>query len=328
MRTLTWQSSACDFAFTEEYDILNRQLTDYVIFDNEDSISIQFDLKLNQDCNNICNIFEIESDQDPLLQFTIEGQMNYFKITTTNNDNFKEYIFIPNANNILPSDSTYHTINITMSSWMKIVSIDNVNQYSSFISNPRFYQPILLSSNDSYSFILNNPSSPTSIGSITNICIFSLLDVQSTPSSPTNITSDVTGADYVFIEGHFSWFTAKLYCQQIFGTHLGTILSDDDLNEALDVIYTMKNDSISDHIDIWIGLNDILNEEDFVWTDGAASDFSLEESDNINHHCGRINVNYFDKDYQNEGRVLVNSVCDPENKYAQFLCNGMHTCFS
>ena len=332
---------ACDFVFNKEYNILNSQLSDFIIFDNEDRISIQFDIKLIKDCDDICNIFEIESDQDPIFQFTIDGDKNYIQVTTINNDDLIEDILIPNANQILPSNSQYHTVNITMSAKKKIVSIDGVDEYVSTISNPRSYQPIYLSSNNSYPLIINNPSSPSSIGSVRNICISSMtqnISIPTTKTSPlpvmeSNSTIDVTlnntGLNYIFVQDQKNWFSAELYCQNNFGTHLGTIISDEDLKEAIRIIND-TNKLINDNYDIWIGLNDILNEGDFVWIDGTSCDYVTSGDcrddphwieqiiTGSDYHCGRINVNTIFKD--NEGSIFINGLCDLPNR---FFCNGM-----
>ena len=338
---------ACDFVYNGEYNILNKQIADSITIKNEDTILIEFDLKLIEDCYDGCNILKIQLDQDPLLQLSIDGQTNYFQISTINNDDLIEDILIPNANQILPSDSQYHTINITMSPQRKSISIDGINEYIAIIANPRSYKPILISTNYSYPFIIKNPSSSsTSIGSIRNICITSMsqnITITKTEASPspltapiitTNITVNEIATNYILVKNHTDWFSAEIHCQNNFGTHLATIISDEDLREAIQIINKTNNFTIDD-CDIWIGLNDILNDGEFVWTDGTSCDY-LESGDckddphwigsvarSSDNHCGRINTNYILKG--NETQVFECSLCDPsQHQHVQFLCNGMY----
>ena len=226
-----------------------------------------------------------------------------------------------------------------MSPTNKIISIDGINEYISIIPNPRSYKPILISTNDSYPFIINKPPSQTYIGLIRNICISSISQNITTaktetsqitaPNSTINITANDTAPNYIFVQHETDWFSAELYCQNNFGTHLATIISDQDLKEAIKIINETNN------FDIWIGLNDILNDGEFVWIDGTSCDYVTSgdckddphwiETVTIisGFHCGKINTDFIAEG--NGTRVFEHSLCDPP-KYerVQFLCNGMY----
>ena len=324
---MSQRSNACDYAFPKEYNISNTRVSDSIIFDNEDAISIEFELKLFEDCGYSCNIFTFQLDQDPLLQFTIEAWANYIQISNINNQHFIEDIFIPNANQILPSDSQYHTINIIMSQSIKQVLIDGCNEYISIILHPRSYRHILLSSINSYPLIINDPPSSKSIGSIRNICISSIGS-----NSNTTVSVAANESNYVFIQDRITWFSAELFCQNNFGTHLATIISDQDIKEAIKLV-NHTNNFISDNFDIWIGLNDILNHGKYVWIDETSCDYVssgdcnddphwlylYKSKSSLNRNCGQINSNYISDD----NKIFKHSLCDSEDRSAGFLCNGM-----
>ena len=72
---------------------------------------------------------------------------------------------------------------------------------------------------------------------------------------------------YIFVETKMTWNDAYLYCQNTYGTSLATIISDSDF-----IIATMTRYNAQYSIEYsWIGLNDKMNEGEWIWSDGITT---------------------------------------------------------
>ena len=89
--------------------------------------------------------------------------------------------------------------------------------------------------------------------------------------------------------GNLSWHVALDFCQNRFGTSLASIHDSTQNNE---LILAINNAGITGVAQIvWIGLNDIDNENVFVFSDGTPFDFTSElisDNWNGNEHCVEV----------------------------------------
>ena len=65
-----------------------------------------------------------------------------------------------------------------------------------------------------------------------------------------------------------NWREAETYCQNIFGSHLAAIHSLSENSDAFG-----DGSWYLEYGNMWIGLNDIDNEGDYVWVDGTSFDY-------------------------------------------------------
>ena len=87
--------------------------------------------------------------------------------------------------------------------------------------------------------------------------------------------------------GH-NWQDSDTYCQNMFGTHLASFHSLSQNNDA-----NGDGSWFNEYGQMWIGLNDIDTEGDYVWNDGTPFDFEnwQDKQDWSTENCIRINVN-------------------------------------
>eukprot|EP01083_Nonionella_stella_P081734 225322_1 len=98
----------------------------------------------------------------------------------------------------------------------------------------------------------------------------------------TSITGAMCNAathrEYLLIEdGLFTWSDAQQACQDRFGSDLATIITAEDAKEALRIANTASNQGL----DLWIGLNDIDTEGDYVFVEET-------ECDEADVDCGLV----------------------------------------
>eukprot|EP01084_Bolivina_argentea_P048113 88667_1 len=87
-----------------------------------------------------------------------------------------------------------------------------------------------------------------------------------------------THREYLLIEdGLFTWSDAQQACQDRFGSDLATIITAEDAKEALRIANTASNQGL----DLWIGLNDIDTEGDYVFVEET-------ECDEADVDCGLV----------------------------------------
>ena len=84
-----------------------------------------------------------------------------------------------------------------------------------------------------------------------------------------------------------NWEDADLYCQDTFGTHLASIHSSSDNDDV-----TGDGTFWDTRSNVWIGLNDIDSEGDWVWVDGTLFNYTngitAGYSDSTTENCVRI----------------------------------------
>eukprot|EP01084_Bolivina_argentea_P077643 140878_1 len=80
------------------------------------------------------------------------------------------------------------------------------------------------------------------------------------------ILMDISG----FSAGYLDWFNAEETCEQECGTSLATIITQDDLVEALSVFRQLNQSNVS----VWIGLNQ-LSGRNWQWIDGTSCNYTI-----------------------------------------------------
>eukprot|EP01083_Nonionella_stella_P180275 642368_1 len=135
--TTSTTSDDCDYYSNSIYTILPSQTIFHSIIVRNNTIEIQFDVKLNHYCNaSSCNIFCSHNGYGiGSISLSINGVRNYFVISITNEFNYNDDYKIPNAD-ILPVDNDYHSIYMShqyelrdMTHNENIFQIDNI-EYS------------------------------------------------------------------------------------------------------------------------------------------------------------------------------------------------------
>lgn len=104
-------------------------------------------------------------------------------------------------------------------------------------------------------------------------------------------------SDFELVQDAKTWLNAKSHCETAFGTGLATIISDDQLREAISIA---NANSISESL--WIGLNDIDNEDNWVWSSGIDCNYALNgnckndyhwddgQPNNSNNDCAELTI--------------------------------------
>lgn len=91
------------------------------------------------------------------------------------------------------------------------------------------------------------------------------------------------------------WFDGLHYCQNKMGTTLGSIHSETDISSAIDAVHQSKIlDSVSNLNRAWFGLNKILNDIAFNYTDSTGVDFENWGSGEPNDYNNNENCVEFD----------------------------------
>ena len=106
------------------------------------------------------------------------------------------------------------------------------------------------------------------------------------------------------------WSDANNYCLNNYGTTLATIANYDSIISTSNA----RNGFNTGNNDLWIGLNDINNENTFTWIDGNTNNYfnwaSGEPNNDGDQDCGKIySSGTWDDDYCNSGLTK------------QFFCN-------
>ena len=128
---------------------------------------------------------------------------------------------------------------------------------------------------------------------LTQICqttfVILLLWYTTCESSTYNHEISDTG-NYIRVGGDtgHNWRESDTYCQSVFGTHLASFHSTSENSDAI-----ANGSWVSTYGQIWIGLNDIDVEGDYVWIDGTPFDYENweDKQDTISENCVRISVN-------------------------------------
>eukprot|EP01083_Nonionella_stella_P081737 225330_1 len=99
-----------------------------------------------------------------------------------------------------------------------------------------------------------------------------------TPTENGALCNAATHREYLLIEdGLFTWSDAQQACQDRFGSDLATIITAEDAKEALRVANTASNQGLN----LWIGLNDMQAEGDYVFVQHT-------ECDEADVDCGLV----------------------------------------
>eukprot|EP01083_Nonionella_stella_P277161 942218_1 len=176
--TTSTPSDDCAYYSNSIYTILPSQtIFDSIVIRNN-TIEIQFDVKLNHYCNaSSCTILCLHNEYDiGSVSLSINGVKNYFVISITNEFNYNDDYKIPNADILLPVDNDYHSIYMShqyelrdMTHNENIFQIDNI-EYS-YMSTASVSSPDTV-----YKLHISCPSENTLNASVSNICIKSSLD--------------------------------------------------------------------------------------------------------------------------------------------------------
>ena len=116
------------------------------------------------------------------------------------------------------------------------------------------------------------------------------------PTRPNTLEIVSSNKNYVgvYLTNGTNWYDARLYCQREFGTDLASIHTESQNTEAASVVYQAGYLQGA-----WIGLNDILNESIFIWSDNTSFNYSSWHPDEPNNlgdeDCGEINFDTFGK---------------------------------
>eukprot|EP01083_Nonionella_stella_P070629 189082_1 len=146
--TTSTPSDDCDYSSNSIYTMLPSQTVFHSIIVRNNTIEIQFDVKLNHYCNaSSCTIFCLHNEYDiGSVSLSINGAKNYFVISITNEFNYNDDYKIPNADILLPVDNDYHSIYMSYQYGLRdqthnenIFQIDNI-EYS-YLSSASVLSP-------------------------------------------------------------------------------------------------------------------------------------------------------------------------------------------
>ena len=133
---------------------------------------------------------------------------------------------------------------------------------------------------------------------------------------------------YIAVSLELTFDEADNYCQTHFDSNLATITDGDAQNEAIDAINDLVGVDTGDNV--WIGLNDIDNEDTFVWKDGSTDtyrnwiDNPVEPNGGTNENCV---VMWMSGDSSTDGKWNDIS-CSSSNTFS-FVCGmSIFCCFS
>ena len=125
-----------------------------------------------------------------------------------------------------------------------------------------------------------------------------------------------TCIDYFGVNIALNYTSADIYCQTQFGTHLATVTSAKENN---DTRRAATNGGISTSDDIWIGYNDIDNEDTWIWLDGTRTDLYMNQYENW--HDGEPNNGIYGQD---RAQIYADGTWDDDycKETKPFVCNA------
>lgn len=336
-------SETCELAFYGNYSLSSSEEMDSIQLLAE-SIQIQFDMVLHAECEDgKCTIMEIGSGRYPPLEISINDDQGLM-IEMADIDGNRQAYMVPHIYDVIPTDSQSHHLSFLFSPTSNIATIDNVTYYKSTrAAVSGAYHPLPISS-EYLEFLLGEEGSDIG-GHLSNICISGLtLDINGTTAPPTSAPTSPTSANYILIEEEEDWFDALMYCEEEFDTSLATVLTAEQMAEAINLTHLVT----FNRNEFWVGLNDLAKEGEWRWADGtpwcvhvptdsscnhACSDDSAETEsgkcvdhelfgtiNNLlgNNHCGRIDIVEY---------AFTDDTCGVRstNQYTRpFMCNGWY----
>eukprot|EP01084_Bolivina_argentea_P274467 467847_1 len=226
----------CDYYNENTYSTSSEQIiSDSVIIKNN-TLQIQFYLKLNEYCTGSCNILYLHNHNNVGdLSLCINGIENYLEISVVNDLKHQNIFRLYSANSLLKVDNQYHKIHLSYlygsySIYDKnLLQIDNIMHvyHSSF--------PSTISQNQSYELYVNPPwNAATSVNaSISNMCIKSpqnlkVFDINCNDTVIGNLDAqhhddfffNLTNDSFVLFDSCASTFRAILYLIDVNSTVL------------------------------------------------------------------------------------------------------------
>eukprot|EP01083_Nonionella_stella_P233747 823256_1 len=169
-----YRTDDCDYFSDNIYSVSDSQSIRSLII-KDDSITVAFDIKLNEYCNSaLCNIlYIVTADCMESLSLSINGIKNYFEISIVSEYDYHDVYRIPDANVSLPIDDRYHAVYLLFmyasgdhDHHPNVFTIDNFTHH--------YYSTSLTPSNTRYQLYISNPWDDTTNADISNICIHSL----------------------------------------------------------------------------------------------------------------------------------------------------------
>ena len=130
--------------------------------------------------------------------------------------------------------------------------------------------------------------------------------VESTEYNSTNRTSKFD-LMYVKCLSGVSWSDAESHCDSEFGTHLVSITRLDENDQVSDVFGSNNG---------WIGLNDIVTDGSYEWTDGTSFNYANWANNQPTNRC--LFFNCEDCVRMNSNGKWKDLYCT--NKYPRFAC--------
>eukprot|EP01084_Bolivina_argentea_P191191 328421_1 len=166
----------CEYHNNISYTTSMSQLASYPIHISNNSIELQFKIKLH-DYSNIGSSSIINFNNN-FLSLSINGILNYLEITSKTNSDSNNVFRIFGIYDVIPPDHQYHDVYLSYSYLtnnsyylQNTIKIDNfVSYYHGPINMPTPFD-------QSYSLYVGDPSHSFLNGSISNICITSPLIV-------------------------------------------------------------------------------------------------------------------------------------------------------
>eukprot|EP01084_Bolivina_argentea_P205047 350305_1 len=164
-------SSECTHFDNNSYLTQPGQILLDLIIINDDTIKLEFDIKLNDYCNvSLCNIVSISSDDFiDVLSLSINGITNYIEIKTYNVDDYIYQYGISKAYKLLPVDQQIHHVYLSLNATDFVFKIDGVLQFQSAaaiqFTLPTVWTHVYFSGSKEYS--VN--------ATVSNICVKSLV---------------------------------------------------------------------------------------------------------------------------------------------------------
>eukprot|EP01083_Nonionella_stella_P245775 853903_1 len=167
--TVEWyKTDECDYFSNHDYSVSSSEMIKDSITTHDNSFSIQFEIQLNQYCNDsLCGILWIGDTNNKFASISLNGIQNYLELSISNGYGFDDIHRVPNLHHALPTDHTFHNISVSydtneFNERQTIMRIDNVSYHLLSIS---VYDDV--SSEQQYSLYLSGDLNAT----VTNICI-------------------------------------------------------------------------------------------------------------------------------------------------------------